>query len=280
MTECLADRFVHDILDELAEKRLTLPTLPEAAVKIREAVDDEGASLQDIVQAVATDTALSARLIQIANSPMMRAQVIVDSLELAIKRLGLRMTRDISMALLAQQLFRAQSPEVARRLRDAWTHSVMVSAISHTLAKHYTTLDPGQALLAGLTHKIGHLPVLTKAEQYPELLGDHQALDAIVQRTHPEIGAAILEAWRFGPEVIHAVREHENLAYDSPRADYLDVVIVANLQSLIGTEHPLAQSDWSQVPAFGKLGLGPDCNVFEMEETAAEVEGARQALAA
>ncbi len=35
-------------------------------------------------------------------------------------------------------------------------------------------------------------------------------------------------------------------------ADYTDVVIVANLQSYHGTQHPHAQVDWKTVPAFGR----------------------------
>jgi hypothetical protein len=42
--------------------------------------------------------------------------------------------------------------------------------------------------------------------------------------------------------------------------------MVANLQSHIGSDHPLAQMDWSQVGAFARLGLDPSVNAMEAED--------------
>ena len=73
--------------------------------------------------------------------------------------------------------------------------------------------------------------------------------------------------------------DHEDLSRDSVNGpDYVDVVTVANLQSLIGTDHPLTKVDWSNVPAFAKLGLQPDVSVVDMDETNAKIEAARSAL--
>ena len=58
------------ILADLENDRLTLPTLPEVAIKVRETIDDDGASISDIAQIIETDAALSARIIQVANSAL------------------------------------------------------------------------------------------------------------------------------------------------------------------------------------------------------------------
>ncbi|MCL5668694.1 MAG: HDOD domain-containing protein, partial [Gammaproteobacteria bacterium] len=155
-----------------------------------------------------------------------------------------------------------------------------VAAISHALAAHFTRLQPDEALLAGLVHDIGALPILTRAEKYPELLQNETALLDVVQRMHCKVGKAILQEWKFAPELILAAAEHETLQRrpDKP-ADYADVVLVANLQSHIGTDHPHNQADWTAIPAFAKLGISAELSVVSMEDTAEQVEEMQRLLA-
>ena len=44
-----------------------------------------------------------------------------------------------------------------------WAHSIEVAATSQVLARSVTHLDPEEALLAGLLHDIGALPILSRA---------------------------------------------------------------------------------------------------------------------
>lgn len=270
----LYDELRDDVLDALQRKRLTLPTLPEVALKVHEVMQDEHSGFGDMVHTIAGDTALSARLIQVANSPLLRTSQLADTLELAISRLGMKMTRDLVCAIVMEQLFQASSPATEKRLREVWRHSVLVGALSHTIARHFTPLDPGQALLAGLVHEIGFLPILTRTEQRPETLSDERILDQLLCDLHAEVGAEILSAWSFPPELVRAAREHEELTRESSEVDYVDVVIIANLQSYIGSDHPLAEFDTRQVHAFAKLGLDPEINLFELEHTRADIEEA------
>jgi putative nucleotidyltransferase with HDIG domain len=165
-------------------------------------------------------------------------------------------------------------------LRALWEHSTEVAAIAHALATQFTKLKSDQALLAGLVHDIGSLPILSRAEDIPELLNDEVMLDRIIQKAHTTVGEAILSKWNFSEEIIAVAAEHENLERDhSGAADYVDLVMVANLQSHLGSDHPHTQQDWSKVPAFSKLGLEPDTSVVDMDETNEAIQAARQALA-
>ena len=54
--------------------------------------------------------------------------------------------------------------------------------------------------------------------------------------------------------------------------------MVANLQSYIGTDHPLTQFDWTQISAFGRLGLSAEINLHEIEDVSADMEAAMAML--
>jgi len=60
--------------------QIKLPTLPEVALKIRTAVEKGDHSAAGIAELLAQDTALSVRLLQLANCPLYRARSEIDGL--------------------------------------------------------------------------------------------------------------------------------------------------------------------------------------------------------
>ncbi|MFA5627824.1 MAG: HDOD domain-containing protein [Thiohalomonadaceae bacterium] len=274
----IAKEFTTDLLDDLLNDRLVLPTLPEVALKVRDVADDPDSSIHDLTKLITSDPALSARLIQVSNSPLMRTARKIESIDEAVSRLGMRIVRDLAISIVMQQMFQATSDATDKRLRELWDHSTEVAAICHVLASQFTKLNPEQALLAGLVHAIGALPILTKAEDYPELLADEQTLDQIIEELHPRIGAAILRYWNFSQELIDVAEMHTNMQHDSNSVDLVDLVIAANLQSYMGTSHPLAEQDLSQIPAFAKLGLDTEISIVEMEGTGDAIRETQQLL--
>lgn len=275
----LEDQFVAELLSDLEKDKLILPTLPEVALKVRDTLEDENVSLTNVCKVIITDTALSARLVQVANSPLLRTSRQIESVDQAVMRMGSNMVRNLVTSIAMEQMFQATSDATDTRLRALWEHATEVAAISQALATQFTRLQPDQALLAGLIHDIGALPILTHAEDYPEILENEPLLDSIITNTHSKIGAAILSKWNFPAELVAVTAEHENMQYQSANGpDYVDIVIVANLQAHINTDHPLTKLDWNTVPSFGKLGLSPDVNVMEMDETSEAITAVKSAL--
>jgi putative nucleotidyltransferase with HDIG domain len=168
------------------------------------------------------------------------------------------------------------------RLRNLWEHNTSVAAISHALSSRFSRLKPDIAMLAGLVHDIGALPLLVQAEEIPELLENEALLDKVIHELHTEVGKDILQAWEFPEELVAVVAEHEDLTRESPGdgPDYVDIVQVANIQSYIGSNNPLASVDTSRIPAFKKLGLDPEVNVIDIEGVAEEVSEVQSTLRA
>lgn len=197
---------------------------------------------------------------------------------MAVGRLGIDYTANLATGLAMEQMFQATSDIIDEKLREVWGRSTEVAGISHVLARHYTKLKPDQATLAGLVHKIGVLPVLTYAEDNRKLLKDVAMLDQLIEAAYPALGRKILEAWEF-PEVLRLVPE-EHVHFDRvvDAVDYADVVMVANLQSYIGTDHPFTQLDWSTISAFDHLGLSSEINAHEIEDLSEDMEAAMALL--
>ncbi|HEX9803638.1 MAG TPA: HDOD domain-containing protein [Gammaproteobacteria bacterium] len=274
-----AEDIPQQLLQDIERNALALPALPDIAIRVRDAVNGGTCSVGEISRIIATDAALSARLIQVANTPLFRTDIPIESLEKAVECLGMNRLRDMVTNLVMEQLFHAPCEPADKKLRELWEHSLTVAAISHVLAAHFTRLAPEEAMLAGLVHGIGALPLLIRAGDYPGLLEKEAALELALAKLQARLGTVLLEAWNFPAALQTVPAQHENLARDSAQTDYVDVVTVANLQSYIGSEHPLAQADWSKVPAFAKLGLSPEVNLLESEKLATAIREAQRLLA-
>lgn len=278
--DALVDKFVGEMLDDLKNNRLKLPVLPEVALKVREAVNNPDAAAATIAKAVSSDASIAARLLQVANSPLYRGNASISNVQNAIARLGPPLVRNLVTSLLLKQLFQSKSPILKQRMQKLWEHSTQVAAISHVLARKLTRLKPDEAMLSGLIHDIGVLPILVKAEGSPQLLDNPALLEELVTKLHASVGRVILEAWKFPPQLVSVAAEHENLARVSDEVDYTDVVTVANLHSYLGTKHPHASVKFTDVPAFTKLGLTPETSIATLEEAAGEMKEVKSLLAA
>jgi len=268
----LESQLLAKFLDDINHNRINLPTLPEVAIKVREVVQDPDSSAAKIAVTIGSDPVLTARLLQVANSPLYRGGAPIENLQNAITRLGQTVVRNIVTGMVMEQLYQTGAkPAVEKHLKELWLHSTKVAAISHVLARKFTKLKPDQAMLAGLIHDIGAIPIYTEAANIPEL--DEEALlQRIVDKIHNLIGTTILDEWNFPQELIDVVSNHEDLRYDSGEGvDYVDIVTVANILSYVGTTHPLTKKEWMEIPAFKKLGMTPEESIAAMEEAQEEV---------
>jgi len=276
MTE-KAEQFFSELKSAVESDQLILPTLPEVALKIREAVENENTSAQQVAETLTQDASLSARLIQVSNSPLYRSRTPIEDLQMAVTRLGIRMVRDLVISLAMKQIYQATSDVLDEHFRRIWNTSVEVAAICRMLATTVPGINPEQALLAGLIHNIGALPILVMAEDDNDLFNDGEALGQVITELQGRVGILILETWNFGDAMIDVTRNALNFNYDHEGgADLVDLVQIALLQG----GHVETDVDWGSVPAFAKLGMDTEVNIVEIEENKEIIESTKQSLMA
>lgn len=269
----LAVKVSTDIISAIDSDQLILPTMPEMALRVREIAENADASIVDLAKVISSDTALTARIIKVANSPLFRAPRAIEDLNMALSRLGMTYTANLATGLAMEQMFQATSDLVDKRMREVWASSSEIAGICHVLCKHYTKHRADQAALAGLVFQIGVLPILSYAEENPSLMRDSMTLESVIQQIHPAIGVKILTAWEFPAELRKIPVEHLQFDRKIDKADYADLVTVAMLQSYAGTKR-FAGLDLSTVTAFERLGLDPNIDSAEAEDLSEEMEAA------
>jgi HD-like signal output (HDOD) protein len=271
--------FINHVQGELNANRLVLPTLPDVALKVRDAVTKGDSSAAELADIIVTDASLSTRLIQVANSPLYRGANPINNIQMAVSRLGNKIVGTLITSLVMQQMFTPSNKMLEEHFRKTWEQSINVSSISRALTAFVPHLNRDEAMLAGLIHQIGKLPIFMLVEKIPEFRDSPSRMAKLLEKAHPAVGKLIMDTWHFPDELKLVASEYVNFQYDSgPKADYVDIVQVAFLQSIAGTDHPASRVDCSTVSSFTKLGLSADIEILEIEGVSDEIELARSML--
>lgn len=247
--------FAAELREEIANNRIRLPTLPDVALRVKAAVENE-CSARELAGLIAEDIAMSARLIQLANSPLYRGSVEVESIQVAVTRLGTKMVRGFVIVLAMRQMFNTSSDILAKSFREVWQDGVQVAAISRVLADTSPKINREEAMLAGLLHNIGALPILARLDDLHADDIDASTVHQLIEELAPETGTRILQSWKL-PEPLIAVPEgcHRLDRNSGPEIDYADIVLASRLQYLFTQGLLEVTQEMSNLPALKKLGI-------------------------
>ena len=135
-----------------------LPAFPPLAMRLTELAGRPDAEVDEVVELLRSDAALSAELLRRANSTAYGFSSRIDTLQQALVLLGFDELRRIALAAAAKEFAgpALQAPE----LRLCWRHSLAVALLAEELARG-TAISPERAYTAGLMHDIGRLGLLT-----------------------------------------------------------------------------------------------------------------------
>lgn len=276
------NRLAKEIRAQLEAGKLELPALPDIALAVSRKVGDPEASVDDIVKLIRTDAALTAKLIQIANSPVYAGLEAVSTSAAAVTRMGLRATRDIVVSISIRSLFTSDDATLRARVRGLWEHSARVAATSSILARISGRIDPEQGMVAGLVHDIGELAVLNYVSRSRDRRYAQDEIDAAVAVLRGPLGASLIRSWRLGDDIADAARHAEAFTEEgSEQASVADVVKLAHLHAFAGTPDMARLPPVEQMPAVAKLGLDaddPDQGLSVLREARSEIESVRATL--
>ncbi|MDP1657899.1 MAG: HDOD domain-containing protein [Methylotenera sp.] len=245
--------FFNLFYQHFTQGELKIPTFPDIALKLRKAIQQD-CEIADIVKIVNMDPVISAKLIQVVNSPIYRPVNPISNCLDAINRLGLTTTRNLVTAFSMNNLTQNKNPSTKKLTQYNWLQSIKVSSISHTLAQLTQKVDPDEALLAGLLHNIGLLPILTFADSLPEDTYQSIDIDLCINEIHGQIGSIILEKWGF-PDNLRQIPLQSSNWFTSTTEDINlnDIVLLAKYHNILASPRKTELPSLLTLPAFQKL---------------------------
>jgi len=251
-------QFLQQLAEDLNSKNITLPSFPDVVVNIRTALEDPSCSSERLADVVRTDAVLVARLLMAANSAFHnRAGIEIVDLNLAISRLGFEVVRNTAITLAVEQIFNAsQHAELRDSIKTIWSSSLSLASMCFVIAQNSNNLNADNAFLCGLLHEVGKLYILTRARDYPNLMGDTESLASVLEQWYASVGKSIVESWGFSDEIANSLEVDENLSDDQGAAATLvDVIYAARLVLDSDDEQELDESSQGVVD---KLKINPE----------------------
>jgi HD-like signal output (HDOD) protein len=245
---------------------LNFPTSLDASRRVLKAVENPDIGLATLAKIVVSEPLLSAKVIRLANSVAMNPtnQVIRD-VRLAVVRVGMDPIKALAMVLIINQLRQSQRHGGTRSLSSRlWERSINVAALAYVIAKKMTTLNPDEAMFAGIVHDLGRFYLLSQAVDYPELLENPAALAETVNDLAERATKMVLGELNLPTSVVEAVLASKQYGKTMPPSTLGDVLFIAGVLSQ--RHDPFVELDARVIPiANTATALGLD------QSTVAEV---------
>ncbi len=211
---------------------LALPSPPKILQSICDLQNDPHQNVNDVADLLKDYPFMEERLIKLANSVMYRSMLGIKSVKSAILRLGIsRVLSLVSGMSISQYLSVTQSPGIEKYFTKMWFQSLDVASIGYVIAQRKTEVDSEKALLAGMVHNIGVLPLLLSLDNTPVFNQNptimHDTVDAIISKYYPYAGRILMQSWNLPHDIISIATSHRNNL--SPAHDDIDLCDVIQM---------------------------------------------------
>lgn len=207
-------------LKPVLEKAYEIPPLPASAVRLAALVASHNYRVDDVVEIISYDPALTIRLIRTANSVVSGGATPVTTAKDAALRLGSANILTLAVASRARRLMKVAVPEYQMDEGQLWNHSVATALVAELLPKYCKNAIPPETFTAALLHDIGKLVMarfldpetsawLNRARQE----GGVNALDAereVLHIHHGELGGIIAHHWKMPEAIVNGIIHHHS----------------------------------------------------------------------
>ena len=192
-----------------------LPTLPEASCKIITAVNDPDIAIEELTQVISASSALTGRLLGLANSAYFGRAGTIEDLRLAIIQvLGLNLVKGLALSiLLSNELDVSACPRFDSE--KFWSEGLLTAILAQRFGQllNNESISPSAAYTSGLLLNIGLLAtvyifpkelnqVFVNVEENEVSLTEE--IVNIIGESHFKIGSLLLKRWRL-PEMFSSV---------------------------------------------------------------------------
>ena len=266
-----------------------LPALPVTISKVLEIANNPATSPVDLNKVISLDPVLMARVLKLINSAYYGVTNHVTSLVRAIIMLGINTVKNLALSTAVLGSFGKKDIFKSLNMSGFWLHSLSVGVLSKMIART-RKVDPKnleEYFITGLLHDIGRIPLNnTLTTEFVQAMSQadrdriplHRAEAACIGFDHAAAGLLIGEAWKFGGEILDAIKCHhapescakENIpfVYTVAAADYY---VNTNGIGFSGSRYPQMVSE----AVLSWLGISLDSLEAMHGELLQEIEKAK-----
>lgn len=203
----------------IAKARGVVPS-SDSANRILGLLGRPSVSNDEIVKAIRCDGVLTAKVLQVCNSPLMGLRQRVSSVDQALLAIGHREVFRLVMAISYSAAMAAPIPGFAMAAKEFLRHSLSTAVAAEVVMESglWKGAESPMAFTAGLLQDIGELVIggVLTVEMVARMrervesgaVSRIEAEREVLATDHAEVGANLLKSWNVPDEIVEAVANH------------------------------------------------------------------------
>ncbi|MBL9128851.1 MAG: HDOD domain-containing protein [Verrucomicrobiales bacterium] len=222
--------------EELIRKVGELAPLPASTVRLTQVVTDSGCSIEDVIEVILFDQALTLKLLKAANSASSGSAEPISDARFAVCRLGTAQVLTLAVASGAKSHLQARLAAYGLEEGALWRHSVAAAVGAEVIPRFCGVELPPETFTAALLHDVGKL-VLSRfaspevARELAETRDEPSEVRLEAERNllgtdHADLGGRVASHWSLPPRVIKGIVHHHEPQYG--RDPICDATYLAN----------------------------------------------------
>ena len=208
---------------EYANQAGDIFVLSDSFIRIKELIDDESSTIDDISDVILIDPALAGTILKLANSSFFNYPGKIDTISKAVLVLGITEVYNLVIAYFTTQAFQSINADLDY-LDHFWGKSVDCALLIKFLGCSLNVPNAERLFILGLLHNLGELVV--KQTSSDKILECQQSsgLPWDIQRdvlgfTFGECGAELLKLWQLPYNLVAPIRNQDEKDFNTINAD-------------------------------------------------------------
>lgn len=228
-------------LQNLIQRADELPEVPQIAFRAIELLNDPDTEVSHLAEVIASDQALTAKVLRLCNSAYYGLSRNVTTISEAVMIVGFSSVKSLVLMITTQSTLNKGLLGYKIGPGEFWRHSLCTAESARVLAQQIAYPKTEEGFIAGLIHDIGKmvlnqyaLPEVYRATNLSqkEHIPIHQAEQRILGFDHAEAGASLAERWNFPAVLVDSIRFHHDLSQSLQQDQPLSfIVAIANLMA-------------------------------------------------
>ena len=204
-------------IKKITQSIIGLPTLPTVITQMIGLIDNPKTSARDVARLIATDQALTAKILKLANSAFYGFPRKISTVNHAIVVLGFETVKSLGLSVSVLERFASGGKDTSFDRQKFWEHSIACGVAARLLAGKLRYRVQGEAFAAGILHDIGKLIL---SQYFPDEFAEIMRLvreqdiyigkaeEAVLGVTHAEIGHWLAEKWNLPGQLDDTIAFH------------------------------------------------------------------------
>ena len=201
--------------NDYVEQASEIFVLSDSFIRIRELIDDEASTIDDISEVILLDPALSGTVLKLSNSPFFNYPGKIDTISKAVLVLGITEVYNLVIAYFTTEAFKKIDAN-QDYLDEFWIKSVDCALLMKFLGTSLGIVHAERLFILGLLHNLGELVVhqITTEKQLACDSQDIQLLPWVKQQdilgfTFGQCSAELLKQWQLPYSIFSPIRDQD-----------------------------------------------------------------------